>query len=199
MNSELIRKKINIGVLGFQGAIQPHLDILTRLNVTSSRITSAEQLETLSALILPGGESTTMLNLIHSNQMWQPLIDFCSRKPCWGVCAGAILLAAEVEHPNQESLGLIGIKATRNAYGSQLDSFKGEVILELTDQPLKSINADFIRAPRLTCLSKSARPFAFHQQRPVGFIEDKKIATSFHIELVPDSSIHELLISWCQE
>jgi 5'-phosphate synthase pdxT subunit len=197
-----------VGILGLQGAIEPHEEILNGLKVNHRRVTEPSHLKGLAAIILPGGESTTMLRLLHTRHLFQPLKEFCNNNPTWGVCAGAILLARKVLSPVQESLEIINIVAERNAYGSQLDSFSAvvEPLLpsarnDINHDLLKSMSVDFIRAPKLSSGSSIDNPkrdvhcIYTYQNEPVGFIEGKCIVTSFHTELRGISHLHELLLS----
>ncbi|RIL09446.1 MAG: pyridoxal 5'-phosphate synthase glutaminase subunit PdxT, partial [Proteobacteria bacterium] len=141
-----------VGILALQGAVEPHISHIENLGQSAVKVRSAADLQEIERLILPGGESSTMLNLMQRHELMEPLREFGRRRPIWGVCAGAILLANEVVSPKQPSLKLMAIRATRNFYGSQLNSFKKEVSIE----PLGiDVKADFIRAPKLERLSSN--------------------------------------------
>ena len=112
-------------ILALQGAVEPHARKLSCLGIDSVMVIRTRHLDGLSGLILPGGESTTMIHLLGLNDLWEPLRLFAAGRPCLGVCAGAILLAKEVVGPTQASLGLMNIKVKRNAYGRQIESFVG--------------------------------------------------------------------------
>jgi 5'-phosphate synthase pdxT subunit len=190
---------VTVGILGFQGAIEPHEERLDELGIPHLRVTESSHLEQISAIILPGGESTTMLKLLNSRQLVEPLREYCLHNPVWGICAGAILLAKEVMNPEQQSLGVISIRAERNSYGSQLESFSGTVV------PLPPLNeaieVDFIRAPRLFPISESSvkanqvRPIYTFQGTPVGFVEQRCMVTAFHTELRQDYTLYRYLLS----
>src|SRR5688572_7061155 len=98
-----------IGILALQGAVEPHSEKLERLNVSCRYVKKPEHLEGLAGIILPGGESSSMIHLLKLNQLWNPLKEFIQSKPAWGVCAGTILLAREVSHPKQISLDAMDI------------------------------------------------------------------------------------------
>lgn len=182
---------MKVGVLAFQGCIEPHFEILRKLGVETIRVRSNSELSECKRLIMPGGESTTMLKLIHEADMFSALTKFAVSKPTWGICAGSILLAREVINPTQESLQAINIRAERNSYGSQLESFKAEVFFE----PLKSnLKVDFIRAPRLEPISESVRVLASHNGDPVCLQEENVMASSFHVELGEDFRLHEFFL-----
>jgi 5'-phosphate synthase pdxT subunit len=170
--------------------------MLNALGAEAVRVRTKEELKSVERLILPGGESTTMLRFLKIYDLMPALQEFAKTKPVWGICAGAILAAKTVLNPSQESLGLINIAAQRNFYGSQLDSFT--VPLSITGLP-KPIEAQFIRAPLLTSLSSakqsgSATVLAKLDQQPVFFVQEKTWACAFHVELGEDASLHELFL-----
>ena len=176
-----------IGVLSLQGAITPHIHMLDTLGYQSLRVTSSEDLVRITRLIMPGGESTTMLKLLDKTALWEPLKNFCLTKPVWGTCAGAILLAEEVESPPQRSLGVAPIKAVRNAYGSQLDSFKTTLEVKGLSNRL---SVDFIRAPKLFPLNDSVEILSSIETQPVLLRYKNILVSSFHTELGEDTQLH---------
>ncbi len=185
-----------VGILGFQGCIEPHEKMLSRLGARSVRVRTKEDLRSVDRLILPGGESTTMLRFLKLSGLMDAIQTFGQTNPVWGICAGAILAAREVLSPQQESLNLIDIQAHRNFYGSQLDSFTTDLSVTLLQKP---IEAQFIRAPRLSPLSVSAdRPplstMAELEGHPVFLAQGNVWASSFHVELGEDPSLHELFL-----
>ena len=190
------------GVLAMQGCIEPHCVHLRSLGATVVKVRSAEELTQCERLILPGGESSTMLRLLDRLQMFDALQLFVKSRPVWGVCAGAILLADEVEHPSQKSLKAIPVRATRNYYGSQLESFADNVLL--TPPPMlgakefkpRTIAVDFIRAPLLTPLSKAVQVLADDgKNQPIALFKDSVLLTAFHTELGEDPFMHELFLN----
>src|ERR1700730_2110108 len=114
--------KKKVGVLALQGDFEAHSQALARAGAEPVLARSASDLEGLDGLVIPGGESTTMLKLLKAEDMVEPLVEFGRRRPIFGTCAGAILLASEVSHPFQPGLGLMDISVERNAYGRQVDS-----------------------------------------------------------------------------
>ena len=116
-----------VGILGLQGCISWHELHFRKLGRQTLRVRSSSDLERCDRIVIPGGESTTMLSLLHSNQLFEPLKDYCRSHPTWGVCAGTILLAQEVTNPKQESFGLVPVKSERNHYGSQKESFTCQI------------------------------------------------------------------------
>ena len=138
---------ISIGVLAIQGDFAAHLRVLKRMDVRATEIRRAADLEAVDGLIIPGGESTAILNFIHEDNLAESIADFTvAGKPIFGTCAGAILLARDVYNPAQPSLGLIDIAIERNAYGRQVDSFIAEIETTLDGGPFEAV---FIRAPRI--------------------------------------------------
>lgn len=185
-----------VGILGFQGCIEPHEHILHSLGASTLRVRTADDLNAVDRLILPGGESTTMLRFIKLHGLTGPLQEFAKIRPVWGICAGSILAAREVCNPTQDSLNLIDIVAHRNFYGTQLDSFTIPLSISLLPSPS---TAQFIRAPRLTPLPATAgRPavsvVAEVEDAPVFMTQGNVWACSFHVELGQDTSLHELFL-----
>lgn len=186
-----------VGILGYQGCIEPHEVLLRQINIPSIRVTKPEHLAQVDRLIIPGGESTTMLKFLQLHSMVSPILEFARKHPVWGICAGAILVASEVASPTQESLKLIEIAAHRNFYGSQLDSFTTTLAVDILDKP---IQAHFIRAPLLSKLSKtsSSNPpvliHSYHKDQPVFFSQGRIWACSFHVELGRDPLLHQKFV-----
>ncbi len=179
---------MNVGVLALQGCIDPHIRMLEKCGVTVTRVRTLRDLEAVDRLILPGGESTTMLKLLDRSGITAALRDFGKTKPIWGVCAGAILLSREVRHPEQYSLDLIPVRATRNYYGAQQDSFKASVEIHSFGEPLL---VDFIRAPLLEAMSPDVEILGKHREQQVLLRKGKVLVSSFHIELSDDQRLHD--------
>ena len=177
-----------VGILALQGAYQKHVNSLKRLAVDSRLIRKPEELQTCSALILPGGESTTISLLMQEYGFYQVIKTFAQSHPVMGVCAGMILMADEVDDTRVTPLGLIPFKATRNYYGRQVHSFTDEVKLKFEEQPFQ---AQFIRAPGIKELSPQVEILATHDDEIVMIGNGKHIALSFHPELTDDDRIHE--------
>ena len=183
---------MNVGVLALQGCVEPHLRMLSKLGVGAAEVRSPADLSLVDRLILPGGESTTMIKLAQRSGLWAALRDFGRAKPVWGVCAGAILISKETVGPAQESLGCIEIRARRNFYGSQLDSFSAEI--EIPVLAGGRIHVDFIRAPLLEPLSKAVTVLAQHQGQSVLLQQGRVLASSFHVELGEDPRLHQYFL-----
>jgi len=187
---------MKIGILGFQGCIEPHEAIFAKLGISTIRIRAVEELDSIAGLILPGGESTTMLRLLAQYELQAPIQDFSKKRPIWGICAGAILIAREVVHPEQGSLNLIDIRAHRNYYGSQLDSFCKPVNVSFLDEPL---DTHFIRAPLLEEMPTATgrekiKVLGIVDEQPIFFQQGHVWACSCHFELGEDFGVHQKFI-----
>ncbi|HTM51459.1 MAG TPA: pyridoxal 5'-phosphate synthase glutaminase subunit PdxT [Bryobacteraceae bacterium] len=186
-----------VGVLALQGDFDAHAKAVERTGGRAVLVRSPEDLAGLDGLIIPGGESTTMLKLLNEEQLMEPLREFGRRRPIFGTCAGAILLARDVSSPAQESLGLIDIGVERNAYGRQIESRVARVTPEAEFQSRTSpgeMEAVFIRAPIIRRVGGQARVLARYQDDPVLVEEGKHIAATFHPELSSDRRVHELFL-----
>jgi 5'-phosphate synthase pdxT subunit len=180
-----------VGVLGLQGAVREHVRSLGRLNVDVRVVKRLTDLDGLDALILPGGESTT-ISLLAENGILERLRDMASEGfPLFGTCAGMILLAAEAEGRDRPGIDAIDIAVARNASGRQVDSF--ETTLEV-DGIGNDIPGVFIRAPYVTRLGERVRPMAHHDGFVVMAREGKVLVASFHPELTEDLRIHKYFI-----
>lgn len=182
---------MTVGILALQGCVDPHVELFERLGAATKRVRRPEDLESIDRIVLPGGESTTMLTLLDKSALGPALLDFGRAHPVWGICAGAILIAREVEHPRQRSLGLIDIVAHRNHYGSQTESFTTEVTIDLFPGPMK---VDFIRAPLLKPLSDTVTVHARHEGAAVLLRQGRVMASSFHAELGEDTRLHRYFL-----
>jgi pyridoxal 5'-phosphate synthase pdxT subunit len=186
-----------VGVLALQGDFDAHAKAVERTGGRAVLVRSPEDLAGLDGLIIPGGESTTMLKLLNEEQLMEPLREFGRRRPIFGTCAGAILLARDVSSPAQESLGLIDMGVERNAYGRQIESRVARVTPEAEFQSRTSpgeMEAVFIRAPIIRRVGGQARVLARYQDDPVLVEEGKHIAATFHPELSSDRRVHELFL-----
>jgi 5'-phosphate synthase pdxT subunit len=189
---------MRIGILGLQGAVAPHRAKLHALGHEGTIVRNALELSSCRGLIIPGGESTTMLKLIHDFQLTSALLDFASRHPVWGVCAGSILIAQEVENPPQESLGLLPIAVRRNAYGRQNESFIDDLDLTIPGQPPAKQEGVFIRAPKITRVSDDVTVLARHKGQMVAVSHGRHMATAFHPELSAPNALHQYFVSLCE-
>lgn len=187
----------NIGVLALQGAFEVHARRLASLGATTALIRKPEQLTTLDALVLPGGESTTFLWHLERSGFYDILNDFVRTKPVFGTCAGCILLAKEVSNPTQKSFGVLDISVERNAYGRQNDSAILTAETALPGGPLEMV---FIRAPRIARIGPGIETLATREATanipasPTLIRQGKLLAATFHPELSDDTRVHQLFL-----
>lgn len=179
---------MNIGVLAIQGDFEAHKARLEQLGAQVTLVRKPEQLDAIDAIVIPGGESTTFLNFLVERGFLDKLREFVTSKPTLGTCAGAILLATEVENPPQASLGALDIRIRRNAYGRQIDSSIREAPTKLGDKPLEMV---FIRAPQIVKTGKGVEVLATESGDPVLVRQGKIMAATFHPELSQDARVHQ--------
>jgi 5'-phosphate synthase pdxT subunit len=186
-----------VGVLSLQGDFAAHGEALSRAGAEPVFVRYPEQLAEIDGLVIPGGESTTMLKLLNYEGWLEKLAEFGRAKPIFGTCAGAILLAKEVTNPAQTSLGLMDLGVERNAYGRQVDSRVAEVDpspeFAKRTSPGK-LEAVFIRAPIIRRVGGEARVLATYAGDPVLVEQGRHLAATFHPELTSDSRVHSLFL-----
>lgn len=178
-----------VGVLALQGAYQKHIDMLSGLGVESRLVRTASELDECAALILPGGESTTMSLLIQKCGLYQSLREFAADRPVMGVCAGAILMADEVADARVTSLNVMPIIIQRNHYGRQVHSFTDDVQL-LCESQGPAYPAIFIRAPGIHVHNEKVEVLARYKNDVVMVRSGQHMAMTFHPELTADSRVH---------
>ena len=179
-----------IGVLAIQGDFAAHIRMLRHVGVDAVEIRRSSDLVSLDGLILPGGESTTMLKFIEGEGLKEPITDFARPgKPIFGTCAGAILLARDVYNPSQPSLGLIDIGVERNGYGRQVDSFVADIEPALEGGLLEAV---FIRAPKIKRAGPDVEVLGSLNGEPVLVRERNILAATFHPELTEDTRVHRM-------
>lgn len=192
---------MKIGVLALQGDFFEHLAILSRLGVEGVEVRLPDQLEDLSGLIIPGGESTTIGKMAEDFGLIEPLRQFGKDRAIWGTCAGAIFLAKDIHRP-QPLLKLMDMVVDRNAFGRQLESFEIDLFipaLSRIDPENKPYHAVFIRAPIIKAVHGTAEVLArLDDGRIVGALQGHLMATSFHPELTSDTRLHQLFLSITQ-
>lgn len=189
----------NVGILALQGDFREHREMLERMGHHACEVRKPAQLEPLDALIIPGGESTTIARLILSNGFPGPLREFCtSGRPVWGTCAGAILLARDVDRLDRPGIEMMNISIHRNAFGRQVDSFEAEIeIRSLEGGPFRAV---FIRAPRIDAVHRPAEVLAtLADGTIVAARQGNLLATSFHPELTGDSRLHSYFLKMAEE
>jgi 5'-phosphate synthase pdxT subunit len=186
-----------VGVLSLQGDFAAHAAALEKAEAKAVFVREREQFASIDGLVIPGGESTTMLKLLRYDGLMETLTEFCARKPVFGTCAGAILLARRVLNPEQESLGVMDIDIERNAYGRQIDShvslLDAEPDFERRAGPGR-MEAVFIRAPRIRRVGPEAKVLARFAGDPVLVEQGNRLAATFHPELTGDPRIHKLFL-----
>jgi 5'-phosphate synthase pdxT subunit len=186
-----------VGVLSLQGDFAAHGAALERAGAEPVFVREAKQLAEIDGLVIPGGESTTMLKLLNYEGWLPALAEFGRRKPVFGTCAGAILMAGEVSSPPQESLGLMDIAVERNAYGRQIDSRVARIDPEPEFEERTApgeLEAVFIRAPVIRRVGPAARVLARYAGTPVLVEQGRHMVSTFHPELTADSRVHELFL-----
>jgi pyridoxal 5'-phosphate synthase pdxT subunit len=181
---------MKIGVLALQGDFDAHRKRLEELGAEVVLVRKPEQLDEIEALVIPGGESSTFLKLL-GEKGFEKLKQFVRAKPTFGTCAGAILLADQVENPHQPGLGALDITVRRNAYGRQIDSSIREGETTLGGDPLEMV---FIRAPKIERVGREVEVLAREGNDPVLVRQGKAMAATFHPELSEDKRVHKAFL-----
>jgi pyridoxal 5''-phosphate synthase, glutaminase subunit Pdx2 len=180
-----------VGVLAIQGDYDAHARALADVGAEPREVRKPEQLKEIDGLILPGGESTTMLKFLEKHGFFDALGKFCTAHPVFGTCAGTILLAREVRSPEQRSLGVLDAVVERNAYGRQIDS---AILNAPTSLPGGDLEMVFIRAPRIISVGNEVEILACRESSPVLVRQGRVLASTFHPELSVDRRIHKLFV-----
>lgn len=178
-------------MLAIQGDYAAHAEALRDAGADPVEVRNPEELDSLDGLILPGGESTTMLKFLERRNFFDALKEFAATQPVFGTCAGAILLAREVRHPHQQSVGVLDMVVERNAYGRQIDSSILTVPSSLPGEPLEMV---FIRAPRIAETGAGVEVLARRDGAPVLVRQGRLMAATFHPELSGDRRVHRLFV-----
>jgi 5'-phosphate synthase pdxT subunit len=184
---------MNIGVLALQGAFREHKQALERLGARVKEVRLPEHLEGVQGVVIPGGESTTIVKLMAAYGLDDALKQFHDEGGAlWGTCAGAITIANDIiGHPDQPRLGLMDISVERNAYGRQVASFEADLQVEGLEQPFHAI---FIRAPRIAGVGPGTKVLSTYRDDPIIVAEGRLMATVFHPELSNDDRIHRFFL-----
>ena len=182
---------LTIGVLALQGDYAAHARAFSDLGARTVLVRKPEQLSGIDGLVMPGGESTTMLKFLEQNGFFDALGKFVSIKPVFATCAGCILLAREVLHPAQRSLGVFDATVERNAYGRQIDSAILTAATELPGGPLEMV---FIRAPRITRVGSGAEVLARRDNFPTLVRQNQLLVATFHPEMTTDTRVQKLFL-----
>jgi pyridoxal 5'-phosphate synthase pdxT subunit len=184
-----------VGVLALQGASELHRALLVGLGVEACEVRTPAELDRVDALVIPGGESTTISKLMDANQLFEPIAArLVEGMPAMGTCAGMILLAAEVldGRPDQRSFGAIDLAVRRNGFGRQIDSFEADLAVAGFERP---VHAVFIRAPVVERVGPDVQVLARVDGRPVCVRQGPVLVTSFHPELSGDPGLHQLFLT----
>jgi len=175
-----------VGILALQGDFEAHANAIEKAGGCALEVRTREEMAQCDGLILPGGESSTMLKLLGYENLVEPLREFGQHKPVYGTCAGAILLAKSVSHPAQFSFGLLDIDVERNGYGRQIDSR----IAQLDWKGEGAFEAVFIRAPIIRRAGPEVKVLAKYNGDPVWAEQGRHMVTTFHPELTSDVRVH---------
>ena len=185
-----------VGVLALQGAFREHVAAVASLGATAREVRQLKDIEGIDALIIPGGESTTIGKLLNEWNMLEPLRQrILDGMPVYGSCAGLILLCRDIENSDQPRLGVLDATVRRNAFGRQVDSF--ETNLSIPESGADPLPAVFIRAPVITGVGAGVKVLAEVNGQAVAVRQNNILATSFHPELTPDTRMHSYFLSFC--
>lgn len=180
---------MKIGILAVQGDFEAHAEMLAGMGVETIEVRSREDLEGCDGLILPGGESTTQLQFLQEEGLYEAIQSFAAKdKAIFGTCAGAILLATEVKNPRQESLGLLDMTVLRNGYGRQVHSDVVSGPSTLKREPLEMV---FIRGPVIERVGPTVEVLAEYAGKPALVQKGRVMAAAFHPELTADTTVHD--------
>jgi 5'-phosphate synthase pdxT subunit len=181
-----------IGVLALQGDYSKHLEILEKLKISSCEIRYPHQLNEINGLIIPGGESTTMTDLIERNDLHNNIITFSNENPILGTCAGLIMMSRSVNDNRVKSLNILDIEVDRNAYGRQVNSFTDKLSIYI-EGISKNITATFIRAPKINKMGKEIEIISSYNNEPVAVKQGIHMGLAFHPELDGITLFHEFI------
>jgi 5'-phosphate synthase pdxT subunit len=190
---------LTIGVLALQGAFRAHAERLLTIGAHVAEVRTPAQLESVDALVMPGGESTTMSNLLTSSGLYDPIAErIADHLPVFGTCAGMILLADKIldGRPDQQSFRALDITVRRNGYGRQIDSFETDLAIDGLGDTFHGV---FIRAPRVESIGPDIEVLARHEDDPVLVRRGNVMAACFHPELTIDTRLHEVFVRHVQE
>ncbi len=183
---------LTIGVVALQGSFAKHAFSMGKLGIKCRAVREPEDLKLIDALILPGGESTTMTLLLEEEGLWEPMNEVLKTMPVFGTCAGAILLGQQIDDERVHCFNRIDYKAERNAYGRQIESFKTSLIIpSMLDHDFHAI---FIRAPKFREIKPTVQSLAVFGADPVLMRQDNVLVASFHPELTEDPGIHKYFV-----
>ena len=186
-----VHNSVTIGVLALQGDYEAHARAFQLLGAKTVLVRKPEELSGLDGLVFPGGESTTMLKFLEQKGFFAALAEFTSTTPCFATCAGCILLAREVLHPAQRSLGVLDATVERNAYGRQIDSTILTAETALPGGPLEMV---FIRSPRITRVGSDVQVLAKRDGFPTLVRQGHLLVATFHPEMTDDTRVQQFFL-----
>jgi 5'-phosphate synthase pdxT subunit len=191
-NVSIDNKVLNktVGVLAVQGDFLAHLEVLGTIGLQGREIRNSRDLNGVTHLIIPGGESTTIRKVTQFDGLWDKLVDFSGA--VMGTCMGSILMAKSILSPDSEGWGMIDLTVQRNAYGRQIDSFTASGKIAFLDNVFEMV---FIRAPKIVRFGEGVKPFAWLGDEVTGVIAGNKMALTFHPELSGSPRLHEYFLS----
>jgi len=178
-----------VGVLALQGDFEAHLQVLKKIGVDAIEVRTGPELDRITHLIIPGGESTTIRKVAVEDGYWEKLARF--KGPVMGTCMGSILMASKIECPNGDGWGMLDITVRRNAYGRQIHSFTANGKVEFSENPFEMV---FIRAPKIIRIAENVHPIAWLNNEITGVVCGNKMALTFHPELSGDDGFHRKLV-----
>jgi 5'-phosphate synthase pdxT subunit len=187
-----------VGVLALQGAFAAHQRALAEVGVPTRQVRTPADLHDVAALVMPGGESTTMSRLLHTSGLFDALTSrIGDGMPVFGTCAGMILLASNIVDGrlDQQSFGAIDITVRRNGYGRQIDSFETDLAVDGCGEPFHAV---FIRAPKVEVAGPAVHVLASHEGVPVLARQGHVMVASFHPELTDDARLHQMFVDHSQ-
>tara|TARA_B100001123_G_scaffold189755_1_gene216615 strand:- start:1656 stop:2237 length:582 start_codon:yes stop_codon:yes gene_type:complete len=187
---------VSVGVLALQGDFAEHVSVMQQLGVNTLEVRHAKEFDQIDALIIPGGESTTMARLLDLDEMRESLVRYAKEgMPVWGTCAGMIMLSTWVSDGRPEPLGLMDIKVSRNAFGRQVDSFEAALDIPVIGE--EKFHAVFIRAPIVDHVEKTVTVLGrLDDSTIVAVKQNSLLATSFHPELTKDYRLHKYFLEF---
>ena len=189
---------MKVGVLGLQGDVREHVGALERAGATPVVVKTIDALASVDALVLPGGESTTIGKLLDRFELLGPLRERAAEgMPLYGTCAGAILMSRTIAGPQDAPfrIPVLDIATRRNAYGRQVDSFETDLAIEGLDSPFRAV---FIRAPVIERVDEGVEVLAAVDGDPVLVRQGVNLASTFHPEMTGDNRVHQLFVSIVQ-
>ena len=189
----MVTARPRIGVLGLQGDFSKHEKSLGMVGADVIQVRTEEDLKDCRGLVIPGGESTTLMLLIQRGNLQEPLREFSRMNPVMGTCAGLIVLASKIRGVRMETLDLLDIEVERNGFGRQAQSFIDSVTLEMDDEE-KSMEGVFIRAPRILATGEGVTTLGWWREEPVMVRSGGILALTFHPELTADHRIHRYFV-----